>query len=573
MKDRRIFWGLGIEHEMQIFHQGKDVNNKKNFDNANIIFDSQEATCLITDDLDAQGACRKKISPDINMLEIKKMIPKSSILGNKNKLTKNEKEFLESIDWELTGRNAKNCKNGSVIIKRTPVLMPELVTSNFKNRSINSIVEESIKQEETFLNCMMKNMLVREKVKQYGTLTTHLCGSLDDIKVPIRPTILDKKYKFETVKYKDYVGSYHVTITLPHLENIETVKFIKMHHDLANQIQWVEPLLLTSFFSPDGSSVGKGPDKGIQGSFRIMVAGWGNMAGSNIRKFGTEGIGRGTDIKNYWRKDLKLKGTKKINECVKTSPPQYKKAISILTSDFRTFNLEKNMKKCRKLYNPSDCPRIDGGKMEPPFGMEIRIFDHFPSEYLIDLMKIIILLAANSDRHPASTYVYKNPIWIKAIQDIMAYGWNTVLQYSYVVLLRKELGLDLKLKNNDLMAFNLFKTMVDELYAKNKNHRLIYIMDETPHIKPRIPEINRLCWELSFNKKFLKKIINDIKENREKLNITKTNLTLFEFKKLVNGSNSIWRHQMTDLLFALQSKHKVNLKLNNARIEKIKLLF
>ena len=304
-----------------------------------------------------------------------------------------------------------------------------------------------------------------------------------------------------------------------------------------------------------------------------FIAGWGNMAGSNIRKFGTDGIGRGTDIKNYWRKDLKLKGTKKINECVKTSPPQYKKAISILTSDFRTFNLEKNMKKCRKLYNPSDCPRIDGGKMEPPFGMEIRIFDHFPSEYLIDLMKIIILLAANSDRHPASTYVYKNPIWIKAIQDIMAYGWNTVLQYSYVVLLRKELGLDLKLKNNDLMAFNLFKTMVDELYAKNKNHRLIYIMDETPHIKPRIPEINRLCWELSFNKKFLKKIINDIKENREKLNITKTNLTLFEFKKLVNGSNSIWRHQMTDLLFALQSKHKVNLKLNNARIEKIKLLF
>jgi hypothetical protein len=98
-------------------------------------------------------------------------------------------------------------------------------------------------------------------------------------------------------------------------------------------------------------------------------------------------------------------------------------------------------------------------------------------------------------------------------------------------------------------------------------------MDETPHIKPRIPEINRLCWELSFNKKFLKKIINEIKENREKLNITKTNLTLFEFKKLVNGSNSIWKHQMTDLLFALQSKHKVNLKLNNARIEKIKLLF
>ena len=581
VKKRYLLWGLGIEHEMQIFHLGKNKKLKKNdkdtsekYENANIIFDSQEATCLLTDDDDESGACKKNISNNIDMLKISKSIPKKIILNNK-RLSNEEFNFLNSLDWELSGRQDSGCKGSRHIVKRTPILMPELVTSDFQNRTINSIVNESILQEETYLNCMMKNIFVKEKVRKYGPLVTHLCGSLDNIKVPEKPTFINSNYELSKGKYKDYVGSYHVTITLPHYSDIETKDFVKMHQNMANQIQWLEPLFLTSFFSPDPSAVGIGPKKGIEGSFRIMATGWGNMAGSDVRKFGNIGITRGASIKTNWRKGFKLQGTDKLNECVKTAEPNYEKSVDILTSDFRTFNLEEDDDICdtEKYENDSDCPKIDGAPMEPPFGVEIRIFDHFPSKYLIDLMKIIVLIAANSIRHPPKCYVYKNKIWIKTIQDIMTYGWNTQLKYSYIVLLRRELGLKIVLKDNNFIAYDVFKIIVKELYDLNHEHEIIRLMDENAHIEPKLPEINKLCWNLSFNQKYYQKIIKDIKKNRDKLKLNKKNFNLNEFKKLVDGSNNIWIHQMTDLLYALQSKNKVELAVENGFIKKIKLLF
>ena len=119
--------------------------------------------------------------------------------------------------------------------------------------------------------------------------------------------------------------------------------------------------------------------------------------------------------------------------------------------------------------------------MEPPFGVEIRIFDHFPSKYLIDLMKIIVLIAANSMRHPPKSYVYKNKIWINTIQDIMTHGWNTQLKYSYIVLLRRELGLKIELKDNNFIAYDVFKIIVKELYNLNNEHEIIRLMDETAY--------------------------------------------------------------------------------------------
>ena len=56
-------WGLGIEHEMQLFHNSKDYNIRgkdKPVKYGNVIFDSQESTCHLTNDRHPQGACCKK---------------------------------------------------------------------------------------------------------------------------------------------------------------------------------------------------------------------------------------------------------------------------------------------------------------------------------------------------------------------------------------------------------------------------------------------------------------------------------------------------------------------------------
>lgn len=569
-------WGLGVEHEMQLFHQG---HGDKGFEHANIIFDSQESTCFITGDPDKVGACCKLGPGGQCYYHPKSADLRRAIFKKRDQLTKEERAFLLSLDWELTGRQVRGCKPNPVIVPRTPVLMPELVTGNYKNRTINSIAAESVAQEEMYIRCQMKNPFTREKVNKYGPLVTHLCGTLDNIKVPRRPTILERDYTLETGMWKDYVGSYHVTITLPHTEDISQDAFIKMHQNMACAIQWIEPLLAAAFFSPDPSIVGKG-HLGIEGSFRVAAVGWGNFAGADVRKLGTEGIGRGAVQETYWRKNLDIPDLERVNQCVKTAPPQYKKAVSILTSDFRTFGYEPDMEKCKRDFTPGDCPKTDGGPMRPPFGMEIRIFDHFPSEYLLDLMKILVLVGANSARHPPRGYVYKNTAWIKAVKAVMTGGWNAKLGTDYLTEIRRHLGIDLRpVVSESRLAWDLLVGVVDELHRLNQSSHLVHILDETPDVKPRVPQINRQCWQLSFNQKYFHDIMRVIKEDlvgAGGLNkgiwypVEKVAGSLYGV--LNKSSPGEWSGQIDDLLYALQAKHRLALKVRNGKINKIKII-
>ena len=54
VSDRTPYWGLGIEHEMQLFH--KSPSGMKN---TNILFDSQESACFLTNEKDESGSCCK----------------------------------------------------------------------------------------------------------------------------------------------------------------------------------------------------------------------------------------------------------------------------------------------------------------------------------------------------------------------------------------------------------------------------------------------------------------------------------------------------------------------------------
>ena len=320
----------------------------------------------------------------------------------------------------------------------------------------------------------MKNPHTKQKSQKYGPLTTHLCGANSEILIPEEPTINSKEYIFKKNKMIDYLGSYHITITLPHTKDISTTEFVKIHQNMAQQIQWLEPLMVTAFFSPTQSAVGNPDNNEPAGSYRVMTIGWGNFGGSNVRKMGTTGLDRGSSYKNtLWRKTLNFKGTKKLNECAISAPPQYKKSKSIHTGDFRTFGIEPNFTKCISLYNPSDCiaGRADGKPMAPPFGMEIRIFDHFPSEYLIDLMRIIILIGCNSQRHSAKDYVNSDKRWINALRTIMKDGWNAIIDSKFVNALRTNFGLPIN--TSSLLAFDVFKQIVHELYEVNKENRIL----------------------------------------------------------------------------------------------------
>ena len=128
----------------------------------------------------------------------------------------------------------------------------------------------------------MKNPFTKEKVKKYGEIRQLPYGAISTVKVPVKPTIQSKNYTFEERDYVDYLGSYHITMTLPCHDNITDEHFVELHRNFGKQVQMIEPLLIASFFSPDPESVGD-HGKRVEGSFRVMSTGWGNFGGSDLR--------------------------------------------------------------------------------------------------------------------------------------------------------------------------------------------------------------------------------------------------------------------------------------------------
>lgn len=582
-----INWGLGVEHEMHIFHKGKG-----GMKNTNIVFDSQESSCFLTGEKDPQGSCKKSRNGE-NYYSPPKKILNMILKLNKTKLTKEEKEIIAYLDWEQSGKYIGTCEY-PIILPRIKVLMPEFVTGNFKNRTIDSITEELYYLEDTYLKMQMKNPIVKEKVEKYGKLVTHLCGSHNDIRVPIRPTIYSDTYEFEdenVVKNKDYLGSYHITLTLPHRPSISKREFVEMHQNMANQIQWLEPLLVGAYFGPDLDSVGSYGNKRVKGAFRVMTTGWGTFAGSDVRTFGSKGVGRAPNIKTYWRDNLVFptEEDQLLDYCTRTAKPVYKNSESVLGSDFRTFNFEHNMSKCQKMYTPYDCPKVDGGIMEPPYGIEIRIFDHFSKEYLLDLLRIVLLIASNSKRHPPTKYVYKNKSWIAAVHKAMKFGWNAQLSNTYIDLLRQQLGLPIKLqtrKHNEneetrsksVLAHDVLRQIVHELYINNKEALFNQLLNENPNEEPKLPDINRQCWELECNAKWMQTLIGIIKQIKKDKNITakKTKIPVSIFKKYVFNDERMgkkkWETDIPDILYMLESYKKIALIYDNYNITHFRIL-
>ena len=113
--------------------------------------------------------------------------------------------------------------------------------------------------------------------------------------------------ELEKKKYIDYCGSFHFTITLPFKKknsysDADQKEFRDNHYNFGAMFQWMEPLLLAAFFSCDQDAVGSAK-KRIKGSFRVARVGWGNFAGSDMRKKNT-GVGRYANVIPYWRKNF-----------------------------------------------------------------------------------------------------------------------------------------------------------------------------------------------------------------------------------------------------------------------------
>lgn len=523
-------WGFGLEHEMHIFHL---ENNKKSAIKDVILFDGQSV--------------------------------KERLLENTE--DQNKIEFINSVPFEPTGRLC----NGKWVIERVGCLMPEFITnypmcSIKTNRYIKNMINELQLNTQKYLKMLENDEIVKKQVKKYGPLGAYPYSMTSYLREPENSKLINYKLKPSRI---EYLGSYHITITLPHLKNISEKQFIKNHQNFANQLQWLEPLLLTAFFSCDQRCIGTKYNR-VKGSFRVMMIGWGNFAGSDVRKF-NKGIGRYTNIKSYWRKGLTFTDSDKLEPCYKPSPSAIReKGLSSLSSNFRTFGSTDP--------NRPD-HRESGAPMTKPNGIEFRIFDHFDDKYLEDLCKLIVLVAENSRLHKTNEYVYKNKYWIKAMHTIMKEGWKGLLENEFIEILRKQLGL--KIKNKSNKGYDVLCCISDELYNKHKSgdytkimtgYLLLKINKEKEDLrKPNLPKINResinyaICLKLNNDKKLFNNFKKLINQNLDK------SYNYKDFKKIFFKyfDKSLFNKNYDDFIYfmeyynLLKLDNVMNIKFNN----------
>ena len=439
-------------------------------------------------------------------------------------------------------------------------MMPEFITKNpfsdiINPKTIVNYSEQLLEKEANFEKIMEKDPTVYNFIKNKFKLVQYPFGMCSDIK--LRKDYFGDTFDLREESYRDYVGSFHYTVTLP-FEKKESYtekdqeNFREMHYNFGAMFQWMEPLLLAAYFSCDQEAMGTKKKK-IRGSFRVARVGWGNFAGSDMRKKNT-GVGRYADILPYWRKNFQFDESEIVDQCMPPNPElKEPQSVSSFSSNIRTFGPNPN--------NPRN--RISGAKMMIPNGVEIRIFDHFPTIHLLSLLQIIVLIAANSRTTTVKEFVYEDKEWITNLQKIMLHGWKYSVSDLFIQKIKNVLGLETA-KFKSKRAFDVLCGLVDALYEKNKDSDIVFLM-YGPLRKPFIPSINKHSWDFAFMLKLLKD--NDLYKRYllfvEKI-IDETDVSAFK-KKVVEIFGDDWKSNSEDILWFFEGKNLLSLEKNETK--------
>ena len=523
---KNMTWGMGLEHEVQYFYLPISAETDKKYPASEIVL-------------------FKSLKPAQNL-------PKTSKI-----ITESEKKLLSTVVYEKTGRKCM----GKVILERIPAFMPEFITGDpFSNmedpKTIENYFLQLLEKEAIFEKIMEKDPAVYNFIKNKFKLIQYPFGMCSNIR-------LRKNYKGDSPElrdkiYRDYVGSFHYTITLP-FEKKETYsekdqeKFRNMHYNFGAMFQWMEPLLLAAYFSCDQEAMGTKKKK-IRGSFRVARVGWGNFAGSDMRKK-TTGVGRYADIFPYWRKNFQFDESEIVDQCSPRNPGlEEDQAVSSFSSNIRTFgpptpNKPKN--------------RVSGAKMTIPNGVEIRIFDHFPTIHLLSLLQIIILIAANSATTTVKDFVYEDKEWITTLQQIMLQGWKYSVSDLFIQKIKNVLELQV-VKFKSSRAYDVLCGLVDALYEKNKDSDIVFMMYGALK-KPFIPSINKHSWDFAFMLRLLKD--KDLYKKYlifiDKI-IDESDVNVFK-KRVVEVFGDDWKTNADDILWFLEGKNLLSLEKNDTK--------
>ena len=379
--------------------------------------------------------------------------------------------------------------------------------------------------------------------------------------------IILKKMKNTKAK-TNYTGSFHLTLTLPFPSlSYDMKQYYEQYKRYINNFQWIEPLIIALYTTTDMRGIGS---KTIysRASYRILLSGWGQPGGSDVRKF-KEGLTRKVNIPLHWREGMNYPGMDKLKKYC--ANPNRKYDIEHVDPD-------------RNIYDMGGDFRTPSGDHGQPweardrlrgkyFGVEMRILDVFPPKYVASFLRIIAFLVENSRNLKNKIYVYEDEDWIEAMHSVFKSGWRAELPKKYIDKL--EIALDLKFPEKPKMLDAFWTIFLKVLYKKNNSGFYVETLlpqqmndefdrDVTSNVQPPLEKRNpnRESFDFGFLLKLNDSIsVRNMVEKTFKTLPINTKIILEKVEKHYNNyMDSNWKNNMVDIIYFFEYRNGLTIK-------------
>jgi len=322
----------------------------------------------------------------------------------------------------------------------------EFTTFNFYKTTVNKCITELKKVKQTFLNEINSVLVIN---KEDNLNKNYIFNQ----------KIVYPHFNFGFAKFQTNLnnlaicnnGTYHINITLPTKLNSKNeieneIQFKQVHANAIRAIQWIEPLLIALYGSPD--------------IFHILNK---DYAGGSLRLAMSRYIGLGTYDTKVMNKgkmlnDFNYKDTphyfNKLHENSPYIPP-------------KTIGYDFNYNKFHK------------------HGIELRIFDYFPEEYLESIINLIILICQYSVFNVIPD-PKENIEWNKLCIDCIKKGSETNVKYEFYSKLNQVFDV-IKIfcfynpKKKDKSILKVINKLSSQLYMNYKDYPICKKM--SPNMK------------------------------------------------------------------------------------------
>ena len=277
-------FGLGVEHEMVL--GGSDGNNWKivsghhlagyrGWNNENESSRGLIGPRYVAEVIGSTDQEKDQIENEIN----------SDIRSNGEYASRTNRNRLKKSGG-ITGYEQTDQVSATGVGFGGDYKLSEIKTTDYKNAKVEDIAADIVKKGK------IVEKLANQRANNYGENARPVSRAKQhatDNKVVIVPFGAVEGDVGGIGAGRGYTGSYHVNIMLPYDRQTTEAENVANYKKFSQAFQWIEPLLLANYFSPDPKSMG---DYGVrtEGSFRLISTtwGWGSLGGSNPSKLSAE---------------------------------------------------------------------------------------------------------------------------------------------------------------------------------------------------------------------------------------------------------------------------------------------